>query len=381
MPQYASFAERLLAQAAAKRASAAAHKELMLRLGLPLLIERQEKAKDRAQALLLEDKRTAREMEEIRQNNDLKTAIEAAKHDIELLKLKNTGQPEFEWVSDPKNPGKEIAYLKNDPSGRVMGTRSGGKQSLSDMMSVGEEVIIPGASGEEAIANYSETEKVLIRAIARYDKDPKIRAPGFAFDKWQRLLAGVYAYNPEFDEKNYAPYQAAIRDYTAGTSSRKGKTINQIYGHIENLDKARKALNNASTEILNYPRNILLKSVSALPEFTAYKQAKNIVRNDLANALREGGSGATIPDIQSWDSLAGEYESSINQKAAIDEAMHIMKTRTQAHVEGFVKAIGGDPAQLPKGFHFLDRETIKSIMRLGDDPSQHDYTLPPLGGQ
>jgi len=84
MPQYASFAERLIQAQSARRASAAAHKELMMRLGLPLIMEREEKAKDRAHALLLEDKRTAREMKQIELNNQVKLDIAKEVADVKL---------------------------------------------------------------------------------------------------------------------------------------------------------------------------------------------------------------------------------------------------------------------------------------------------------
>jgi hypothetical protein len=158
---------------------------------------------------------------------------------------------------------------------------------------------------------------------------------------WQKMVADITQYDPDFDAVNYNARASTRRDFTSGKSSQNLTSVNTAIGHMGNLNRAVEKLNNSNFPYWNMASNWLnyaggnTRFQEAQKEFNVAKQA---VATELTRAFR--GTGGNVSDIKDWEKSLSDIDSPSSLHAAIGQGVDLLASRVDAIGEQYRRGMG-----------------------------------------
>src|SRR5579872_2292770 len=120
------------------------------------------------------------------------------------------------------------------------------------------------AQGAAAMAGHGEdflkTLKPEVAAQVKALAEGRMAFPsGFALRSpyWQQMLQAVSQYDPTFDAVNYTARAKTRSDFTSGAAAKNVTSLNTVIGHLDELDKAARDLNNSNWRTYNSVKNFI----------------------------------------------------------------------------------------------------------------------------
>lgn len=183
-----------------------------------------------------------------------------------------------------------------------------------------------------------------IKAIA----DGRMSPPGgmsLKSPQIQGLMRDVAQYEPGFDLTSWTARNKTRADLASGKMGQNVTAFNTAIGHLETLDKAAEELNNYKFTPLNTVANII-KSKTGDPAIKNFEVARTAVADELTRAFR--GSGGNVHDLIQWESAINAANSPGQLKAAVKQAVELLRSRIEAVGDQYSKGMGKttDPLEL-----------------------------------
>jgi hypothetical protein len=198
--------------------------------------------------------------------------------------------------------------------------------------SVGATAGLADLHGDDFLKTLPRAQSDQIKALAdgrlQFPTGQALRTP-----YWQNMVSQVAQYDPSFDAINYNARSATRKAFTSGAESKSINALNTVMGHLDELDKAAKDLNNSGFTLWNeYVSNPVAGAFS--PEFKGRLNKFNLTKQAVVDEMEKAyrGSSGAQGGIEAWKktlSSADSYQalrSSIQQgvklyEAAIDQLM------------------------------------------------------------
>jgi hypothetical protein len=225
-----------------------------------------------------------------------------------------------------------------------------------DEFTTPEEVIAKIPANESGTAQQLADYKIPITALSRMPSDARMR-----------ILNAAKVFNPDFDVKEYNNLNNARKAYTTGTQGQNITAINTAIGHLGQLSKLSKALNNRSVPMWNTVANAYERETGN-PNITQFDQTKEAVASELAKVFK--GSGVTSEaQMKEWRDAINSSMSPDQLRHAISNAVHLMGSRVQE-----LDRQWGQLTKAPKDYRVLSDNNKRILSEIGFDPSEMDPT-------
>jgi len=228
-----------------------------------------------------------------------------------------------------------------------------------------------GGTQDAAIADLPTGQQNVVKKLVNYEI-PLPSGMALRTPYWQGILERAASYDPTFDASQYNVRMSLKRDFNSGKAALNKRSINTVIGHLEDLDKKTKALDNFNFTPWNYLEN---KRITALgdPRVVGYKNAAIAVQNELATLFK--GVSGTDQEIKQWRETMSENQSPQQLKETIDTALKLVGSRMAALQQQYEDGMGK-----PKDFKFLSPKSEKILTKLGVDLSDFDRTTQKTAG-
>lgn len=263
--------------------------------------------------------------------------------DPALLKLLNAdaphasggpvyGAPRF---MDPSKPASDAEQLRHT---RLENEKL--ERELHPDDAVGIDPNLMHLTGPDFIAKLPPSEAAQVKALA----EGRMAFPAgkaAASPYWQRRLAQVSQYDPEFDAVNFNARAGTRRDFTSGKSSQNIKALNTAIGHVGQL--AEQISGTAShggfpfATTVNAIENAGARGMGS-SGITKFEQTAGAVAGELTQVFR--GTGGAEADIQRYMSELNSNASEEQKKAAIANIAGLLKSRLDALNDQYHKGMG-----------------------------------------
>ena len=247
------------------------------------------------------------------------------------------------------------------------------RAEVGNIEPLGARLPVP-ASGDvqrAAIADLTPGQQNVVKKLVNYEI-PLPSGMALRTPYWQGILERAASYDPSFDASQYNVRMSLKRDFNSGKAALNKRSINTVIGHLEDLDKKTKALDNFNFTPWNYLEN---KRITALgdPRVVGYKNAAIAVQNELATLFK--GVSGTDQEIKQWRETMSENQSPQQLKETIDTALKLVGSRMAALQQQYEDGMGK-----PKDFKFLSPKSEKILTKLGVDLSDFDRTTQKTAG-
>lgn len=267
-------------------------------------------------------------------NSDVELATAAARGDLKAAEALKT----LEERDIRVERAKELA--KADAGGLGNGLTGTGPTGQRD------ESVLANVSPE--MANYV---KALTEGRAAWPTGAQARSAWYLNAV---KLASVY--EPGFDANMYKQRSETVKDFNVGQGGRNVTAINTVTGHLDNLNKAAKQLDNGSWRLFNSGKN-WLSEATGNPKMKKFQLAVNAVADEMERVFR--GTGGTLEGINAWKQAVSAADSPQQLDAAIKQAVELMGSRLQALREQYQRGMGR-----AADFRFLDEKSRGILERL-----------------
>lgn len=230
-----------------------------------------------------------------------------------------------------------------------------------------------GVSGQAFLDTLDRPTADQIRGLAEgripFPTGMALRSP-----HWQRMVAMLSQYDPQFDAVNYNARHRTRQDFTAGRSAQNLTSFNTTIAHLDTLEQSIDGLNNSGFRSWNRLANAV--SAETNPRFAAAMQkfnaARTAVTDELTRAFR--GTGGNVHDIVQWERNINAADSPEALRAVVRQAVELLHGRVAAVGDQYNRGMGTtrDPVQL------LSPSAQRSWRRLtGEQPGSDTV----VGGQ
>ena len=192
-------------------------------------------------------------------------------------------------------------------------------------------------TGEDFLKTLDPADAVRVKRIAEYD-EPFPSGLSANRGRGAFLAQAVSQYNPEYDAKQYQSRQKVLNTFKSGPVQEQIKSLNTIAGHLDDLDKYGKRLNNSSwlPSVVNPIINTYRTEVNpndkerqqAQEDFANFKTARLGVAGELAKVFR--ASGMSVGEIEDWKHRFEAASSPAELKATARSAVHLIEARLDA---------------------------------------------------
>jgi len=185
----------------------------------------------------------------------------------------------------------------------------------------------PGAGGVGAgsAAPLSSKDEELAQKIARFELDPKqlYKARG---SNVNALLARAIEINPAYNSMEYPIRAKASADFRSpnGVAGRNITAINTAIGHMGDLSKAVKALQNAEMPVWNAIKNTGLTQTGD-PRVKSFLAAANAVEGEVSKVF--AGKAGTDQEIKEWRDVISHINSPEQLNGVIEQLSHLLGSR------------------------------------------------------
>lgn len=269
----------------------------------------------------------------------------------------STGKLEFVKYTDPARKGKTTYQAARDaiinekgrgyePTEQEIAAKQFELKNLSEF----------GVEQDDPLAGLTKTDIATVQKIANYE----LALPsGYARSKpyWQKIIKAVSAYDPTFDETQYATKLALKKDFNSGKSANNIRSLNTAIGHIKSLEESAKALNNSGAKVWNAIANFGLEQTGD-PRVTVFNTNANAVESELAALFK--GMGATDQEIKAWREQVSTSKSPEQLQGFVKSALDLAFSRLGALQGQYETGMGK-----PKDFRFLNDKSVKILQGMG----------------
>ncbi len=159
----------------------------------------------------------------------------------------------------------------------------------------------------------------------------------------QSLMNAVMTYDPTASEVNLGARKKTRDSFAAGKDSNELKSLDQLAGHIENLDEAGKALDNGSVPAWNYAANYIGQNFQNKAVLNPYKLSKSIAGDEISKLLT--GSGGSLSDRKEIQDTLSPSASNEDRTATIEKAVKSVYDRAKALQDKYNEGMGITNAQ------------------------------------
>lgn len=209
----------------------------------------------------------------------------------------------------------------------------------------------------------------IVKDLANRDFDPSL------LRRWKpevvaALETAVKQYDPGFNMSDYPTQVATKRSFNAGDGAKSVRSINQLIGHLKQLQVDGNKLNN--TNVLPVVVNPLANAVAGQlsPESqknqAAYNRTADAVANETETMLR-GSSISGVDERKKVRSSLGQNISPASLQGAIDSTIELMNSRLRELDDQYTKGVGRG-----RDFSVLNPQSAAILKSFGVDPSSLD---------
>ncbi len=247
----------------------------------------------------------------------------------------------------------------------------------------------PELHGAEYLKELPGARSALVKGYA----EGRVSFPGsFSLKSpyWQKVIADITQYDPDFDAVNYNARAATRKDFTSGKSAQNITSFNTAIGHLGTLDKAAEELNNTRFPAFNSVANFVASNTGD-PRVVKFNTAKQAVADELTRAFR--GTGGNVYDIKGWEENLGAANSPAQLRGAVKQAVDLLRSRIESIGQQYRRGMGTTAdvmdlltpsakktlARLPGGEDLEGTETTvggKSVERPAARP-ENEAAVPP----
>lgn len=209
---------------------------------------------------------------------------------------------------------------------------------------------------EASLAEQLGTYKVGINALGKFPANKKMQ-----------ILRAAKVYNPDFDVKEFNNLNRARQAYTTGAQGQNIAAINTAIGHLGQLAKLSKQLNNKAMPAWNAVKNEFANQTGD-PTVTAFNQTKEAVASELAKVFK--GAGVTSEaQMREWRKALNSSMSPDQLRENIANAVHLMGSRVQE-----IDRQWDQLTKAPRDYRVLSEPNKRILQEIGFDPSELDPT-------
>jgi hypothetical protein len=206
-------------------------------------------------------------------------------------------------------------------------------------------------TGEAALAGLPEGVKGLVRGTStgRIDSTELLSARNPNALNFASL---VNRYDPSWSTAIAPAREALYKSMTSGKIADQRNAINTVIPHIDELNSAALALNNAPAQLWNRIAN---KGITAVgdPRVTRYMTAANAVSKELGRAY-SGGGQTTDSDTDAWRASLNVVQSPAQARAAVETLVRLLGGKARALKDQV--SVGQGPVD-PLPFRILSPES------------------------
>jgi len=255
-------------------------------------------------------------------------------------------------------PGLELHGASMDQSGNVTKsfTPKAAEEPQFDDFTTPQDVQAAMPESEASLAEQIGTYKVGINALGKFPANKKMQ-----------ILRAAKVYNPDFDVKEFNNLNRARQAYTTGAQGQNIAAINTAIGHLGQLAKLSKQLNNRSMPAWNTLANEVSRQTGD-PAVTSFEQTKEAVASELAKVFK--GAGVTSEaQMREWRKAINSSMSPEQLKEGIANAVHLMGSRVQE-----IDRQWDQLTKAPRDYRVLSDPNKRILQEIGFDPSELDPT-------
>lgn len=233
-------------------------------------------------------------------------------------------------------------------------SRGQGDQSLTNIPNV-------SGTGEAALQGLPDQVKTLIRKTANYEIDPRATT-SFRGIQRPEFFSRLAAYDPTYDQTQYATKSAVRREFTVGNASRNIRALNTAIGHIGQLGDAVDALNNGNLPVLNKIANVY-KTQTGQSAPVVFDAIKNAVSGELATTFK--GVSGTDQEIANMSQTIHNAQSPNQLRDIAKTYGQLLSSRLDALNSQYQEGMGK-----PADFGILNAKSAQILQKLGASGGQ-----------
>jgi hypothetical protein len=219
-------------------------------------------------------------------------------------------------------------------------------------------------TGEAALAGLPDGVKGLVRGVStgRIDSTELLSARNPNAMNFATL---VNNYDPSWSTAIAPAREALYKSMTSGKIADQRQAINTVIPHLDELNSAAVALNNAPAQLWNRIAN---KGITAVgdPRVTRYMTAANAVSKELGRAY-SGGGQVTDSDTDAWRASLNVVQSPAQSRAAVETLVRLLGGKARA-IKDQVQVGQGPVDPLP--FNILSPESRAILTKNHISPNQ-----------
>lgn len=220
---------------------------------------------------------------------------------------------------------------------------------------------LQNASGKAVLDSLDPATAAIVKGVAEYRIDPtkaaSSRNPKNADSERLKLIRLAIQYNPSYDMTQFPAMAAARKDFSSGKAAGNIRSLNTALKHLDEFDKAYKALGNWQLPILNRVGNAVNRQLGD-ESITNFNSAATAVADELATLFK--GTAGTDSAIAHWRDSLDPNMSEEQFKGQVHMLLDLVGGRIAA-LEDQYKATTGQPMD----FEILSPTSQKILDKFG----------------
>ncbi len=238
-------------------------------------------------------------------------------------------------------------------------------------------MLMGGQGGAQPLTAYPAATQGMVKAMLEGRQAPPT---SFALSKpyWQNMIALANSIDPNFDQTTWGARANARKDFMGGGKSY--QTLNAGNTAIQHLGRLNDQIGDVSGVQVPLIGNMINSAMNAgakesgLPGVPAYNDTLGHLAEETTRFYR-GAGGAEADVSRNMGNLSANL-SSVQKGAGTANTVHLIYGKLAPMVEQYNKTMGTD---FPTS-HFLSKDAISTIRRMGYNPDTGEKTEQPQAG-
>lgn len=285
------------------------------------------------------------------------------------------GNGKLSPITDPNQiTSYQNRELANSAAGRSIQQAQLGETRRHNQAMEGPTIGAGGASTAQPLTAYPPQVQSMVKAMIEGRQAPPT---SFALSKpyWQNLIGIANATDPTFDQTAWGARASARKDFLGGGKSY--QTLNAGNTAIQHLGRLHDQIPDVAGHQLpiignmfNSAQNYAAQE-SGVPGVNAYNDTLGHVAEETTKFYR-GAGGAEADITRNMGNLAANL-SGEQKQAGTANTVHLIYGKLAPMVEQYNRTMGTD---FPTS-HFLSKEAVATIKKMGFDPDSGEAVQPP----